>query len=73
MSAVLHSIGDASETYLLRHDGTPRSSLQASPETVWPFVEAGCVAAEIAVWFGLSIEGAKWLAWSAKRKHLVAA
>ena len=48
-----------------------RSELPATPETVWPFVEAGCSAREVADWFGISLAGAKWEMRIAKRRHLV--
>ncbi len=45
------------------------SESQATPEAVWPYVVAGCNASEIAAWFGISIAGAEWLAWSAEMAH----
>lgn len=68
MSAVISSPG-VECLWKLRSE--PRSDAEASPESVWPFVAAGCCAREIAEWFGLSIEGARWMACLAKRRHLV--
>jgi hypothetical protein len=42
-----------------------------TPEAVWPFVMAGCNAAEVAEWFGITESGAGWLVMLAKRAHLI--
>lgn len=71
MSAVLTCDPVFGDIGLLAPVSVPRSELPATPETVWPFVEAGCSYREVADWFGISLAGAKWEMRLAKRRHLV--